>query len=108
LRYTAGVTVDERSARQAPGTHRLRVRAGAARRLAHAGGADDATSGLVCDWAGLERAAPRELAVFRGDAWRDASWRDASWRDASGRAVIHRSPPADGVRRVVITFDWLA
>lgn len=67
-------------------------------RLGHAGGPDDATSGLVRDWSRLQRAEPGELAVFKG----------AAWEGAAERAVVHRSPPADGARRVVLTLDWLA
>lgn len=66
-------------------------------RLGHAGGDDDATSGLVRRWDGLERAEPGSLAVFKGTAW----------PDIGDRAVVHRSPPASGTRRVVLTLDWL-
>lgn len=65
--------------------------------LGHAGGDDDATSGLVKRWESLERAEPGSLAVFKG----------SSWPDAGDRAVVHRSPPADGTRRVLLTLDWL-
>lgn len=66
-------------------------------RLGHAGGDDDATSGLVRRWECLERAEPGSLAVFKGTAW----------PDIGDRAVVHRSPPASGTRRVVLTLDWL-
>lgn len=67
-------------------------------RLGHAGGDDDATSGLVKSWDRLEHAEPGSLAVFKGTAW----------PGIENRAVVHRSPPADGTRRVVLTLDWLA
>lgn len=66
-------------------------------RLGHAGGDDDATSGLVKRWDRVERAEPGSLAVFKGTAW----------PGIEDRAVVHRSPPADGARRVVLTLDWL-
>ena len=66
-------------------------------RLGHAGGVDDASSGLVLDWGRLERAEPGTLAVFKG----------ATWPGAEDRAVVHRSPPADGTRRVLVTLDWI-
>lgn len=67
-------------------------------RLGHAGGpGGDDVSGLVRDWGQVRRAVPGELAVFKG----------AAWPGAAGRSVVHRSPPADGVRRVVLTLDWL-
>ena len=66
-------------------------------RLGHAGGDDDATSGLVRRWDRVERAEPGSLAVFKGTAW----------PGIEERAVVHRSPPADGARRVVLTLDWL-
>ena len=66
-------------------------------RLGHAGGAEDLTSGLVLDWHGLERAEPGALAVFKGTAW----------PGAEDRAVVHRSPPPDGGRRLLLTLDWL-
>lgn len=64
--------------------------------LGHAGHAD-ASSGLVRDWDRLEHAGPGELAVFKG----------AAWEGAEERTIVHRSPPADGNRRVVLTLDWL-
>jgi len=67
------------------------------RRLGHAGGSDDATSGVVRDWGHLRTIEPGHLAVFKGTAW----------PGAEERAIVHRSPPADGDRRVVLTFDWL-
>ena len=66
-------------------------------RLGHAGGDDDATAGLVRRWDRLERAEPGSLAVFKGTAW----------PGIEERAVVHRSPPADGARRGVLTLDWL-
>ncbi|HJL15677.1 MAG TPA: DUF1826 domain-containing protein [Sandaracinaceae bacterium LLY-WYZ-13_1] len=66
-------------------------------RLGHAGGADDATSGLVREWWRIERADAGGLAVFKGTAW----------PGAAERAIVHRSPPADGLRRIVLTLDWL-
>ncbi len=66
-------------------------------RLGHAGGPDDTTSGLVQRWEGLQRAAHGEVAVFKGTAW----------PHASERAIVHRSPPADGRWRVVLTLDWI-
>ena len=66
-------------------------------RLGHAGGDDDATSGLVKRWDRVERAESGSLAVFKGTAW----------PGIEDRAVVHRSPPADGARRVVLTLDWL-
>lgn len=66
-------------------------------RLGHAGGPDDATSGLVRRWDRLGRAECGELAVFKGTA---------SPR-ASERAIVHRSPPSDGSPRVVLTLDWM-
>ena len=66
-------------------------------RLGHAGGGDDATSGLIRAGARIERAEAGTLAVFKGTAW----------PDAAERAVVHRSPPSDGTRRVVLTLDWL-
>lgn len=67
-------------------------------RLGHAGGPDDAVSGLVGDWNQIQRAAPGTLAVFKGKAW----------PGAEERSIVHRSPPPDGNRRVLLTFDWLA
>ena len=66
-------------------------------RLGHAGGGDDASSGLVLRWSGLQRAERGKLAVFKGTAW----------PGASDQAIVHRSPPADGARRVLLTLDWL-
>ena len=66
-------------------------------RLGHAGGPDDQTSGLVRNWARLARAEPGTLAVFKGTAW----------PDAADLAVVHRSPPASGRRRIVVTLDLL-
>jgi len=66
-------------------------------RLGHAGGLDDRTSGLVRRWSHLRRAEPCELAVFKGTAW----------PGAKERAIVHRSPPADGCRRVLLTLDAL-
>lgn len=66
-------------------------------RLGHAGGPDDRTSGLVLRWDQVERAEPGTLAVFKGTAW----------PGAAERAIVHRSPPTDGGRRVVLTLDWL-
>lgn len=66
-------------------------------RLGHAGGRDDRTSGLVRRWDRLDRAEPGELAVFKG----------TEWPDADERAVVHRSPPPNGGRRLVLTLDWL-
>ena len=66
-------------------------------RLGHAGGSDDATSGLVQRWDRLGRAECGRLAVFKGTAW----------PHASERAIIHRSPPSDGSPRVVLTLDWM-
>lgn len=65
--------------------------------LGHAGGADDATSGLVRAWGRLGRAELGALTVFKGTAW----------PGAEERAVVHRSPPPNGERRVVLTLDWL-
>jgi hypothetical protein len=80
-----------------PGTEWLDDAAVDRRRLGHAGGPDDATSGAVRDWSRLRRADAGQLGVFKGTAW----------PGAAPRAVVHRSPPADGSRRVVLTFDWL-
>ena len=66
-------------------------------RLGHAGGPDDATSGLVHRWDRLGRAGCGELAVFKGTAY----------PHASERAIVHRSPPSDGSPRVVLTLDWM-
>ncbi|MEM6676011.1 MAG: DUF1826 domain-containing protein [Planctomycetota bacterium] len=66
-------------------------------RLGHAGGPDDATSGLVRPGSRLGRAESGTLAVFKGTAW----------PGAAERAVVHRSPPADGGLRVLLTLDWL-
>lgn len=66
-------------------------------RLGHAGGDDDQVSGLVRRWDRLQRADPLALAVFKGSAW----------PGAERRAVVHRSPPPDGERRVLLTLDWL-
>ena len=66
-------------------------------RLGHAGGADDATSGLLRPGARLQRAETGTLAVFKGTAW----------PGAEERAVVHRSPPADGARRLLLTLDWV-
>lgn len=66
-------------------------------RLGHAGGLDDATSGLVRSGAQLHRAELATLAVFKGSAW----------PGAEERAIVHRSPPADGSRRLVLTLDWM-
>lgn len=66
-------------------------------RLGHAGGSDDATSGLVRDWKRLQRAEAGTLAVFKG----------TGWPGAAERAIVHRSPPADGKRRLLLTLDWL-
>ena len=40
---------------------------------------------------------PGTLAVFKG----------TTWPGAADRAVVHRSPPPNGSRRVVLTLDWL-
>lgn len=66
-------------------------------RLGHAGGAEDAHSGLVRPGSPLERAELGTLAVFKGTAW----------PGASERAIVHRSPPPDGRRRLMLTLDWL-
>ncbi|MGB0330753.1 MAG: DUF1826 domain-containing protein [Planctomycetota bacterium] len=66
-------------------------------RLGHAGGPDDATSGLVRRWDRLGRAECGELAIFKGTAC----------PHASERAIVHRSPPSDGSPRVVLTLDWM-
>ncbi|MEM7517635.1 MAG: DUF1826 domain-containing protein [Planctomycetota bacterium] len=66
-------------------------------RLGHSGGTDDATSGLVLNWSGLERGELGHLAVFKGTVW----------PEAAERAVVHRSPPADGQRRLILTLDCL-
>ncbi|MEE2941050.1 MAG: DUF1826 domain-containing protein [Planctomycetota bacterium] len=66
-------------------------------RLGHAGGDDDLTSGLVKRWELLGQADTGSLALFKGTAW----------PGIGDRAVVHRSPPADGTRRVVLTLDWL-
>lgn len=65
--------------------------------LGHAGGPDDSKSGLVRRWDRLGRAKPGMLAVFKGTAW----------PGAEERAVVHRSPPADGARRLLLTLDCL-
>ncbi|MEL6427608.1 MAG: DUF1826 domain-containing protein [Planctomycetota bacterium] len=66
-------------------------------RLGHAGGADDAVSGLVRRWDQLRRAESGSLTLFKGTAW----------PGAAEHAVVHRSPPADGTRRVLLTLDWM-
>jgi len=66
-------------------------------RLGHAGGPDDGASGLVRCWDRLDRAETGSLTVFKGTAW----------PGAADRAVVHRSPPKDGQRRVLLTLDWL-
>jgi len=66
-------------------------------RLGHAGGPDDATSGLVRSWDRLGRSDGGHLAIFKGTAW----------PGASDHAIVHRSPPPNGQRRVVLTLDWL-
>ena len=66
-------------------------------RLGHAGGADDATSGLRREGSVLGRAEHGRLAVFKG----------TTWPGAGESAVVHRSPPADGTRRLLLTLDWL-
>ncbi len=66
-------------------------------RLGHAGGPDDATSGLVRDGSRLRRIDTGALAVFKG----------TDWAGAEERAVVHRSPPPNGSRRVLLTLDWL-
>lgn len=66
-------------------------------RLGHAGGPDDAQSGLVGDWSRLARIDSGALAIFKGTAW----------PGAADRAIVHRSPPANGSRRLLLTLDWL-
>ena len=66
-------------------------------RLRRAGGPEDATSGLVREGGILDRSEPRTLAVFKG----------TTWPGAEERAVVHRSPPPDGERRLLMTLDWL-
>ncbi|MEM7306255.1 MAG: DUF1826 domain-containing protein [Planctomycetota bacterium] len=66
-------------------------------RLGHAGGSDDATSGLVREGSQLARAELGTLAVFKGTAW----------PGATERAVVHRSPQPNGGRRLLLTLDWL-
>ncbi|MEM9380518.1 MAG: DUF1826 domain-containing protein [Planctomycetota bacterium] len=66
-------------------------------RLGHAAGPDDATSGLLRKGARLGRAERGTLAVFKG----------TTWPGAEEQAVVHRSPPADGQRRLMLTLDWL-
>lgn len=66
-------------------------------RLGHAGGPDDATSGLLRHGSRLEHAEPGELMVFKG----------TQWPGAAEQAVVHRSPPPNGSRRVLLTLDWL-
>ena len=66
-------------------------------RLGHAGGADDSRSGLVRRWDQLRRAEAGSLSLFKGTAW----------PGAAELAVVHRSPPADGSRRVLLTLDWM-
>jgi len=61
-------------------------------RLGHAG-----TSGLVRSWDRLGRSDCGHLAIFKG----------TTWPYASERAVVHRSPPPNGGRRVVLTLDWI-
>ena len=65
--------------------------------LGHGGGADDGSSGLVQDWNRLRQSEAGSLAIFKGIAW----------PEAAERAVVHRSPPADGERRLLLTLDWL-
>lgn len=66
-------------------------------RLGHAGGEDDATSGLVKRWDRVQQLEAGSLALFKG----------TKWPDIGDLAVVHRSPPATGTRRVVLTLDWL-
>ncbi len=66
-------------------------------KLGHAGGSDDAQSGLVLDWQRLQRAEHGALTVFKGTAW----------PGAEEAAVVHRSPPSDGSRRLLLTLDWI-
>lgn len=66
-------------------------------KLGHAGGDDDTASGLVHDWSRLCRAGHGALTVFKGTAW----------PGAEERAIVHRSPPGDGTRRLVLTLDWM-
>lgn len=65
--------------------------------LGHAGGAEDSASGLVRRWDRLDRAAAGTLTLFKGTAW----------PGAAEEAVVHRSPPADGGRRLLLTLDWM-
>lgn len=66
-------------------------------RLGHAGGPDDASSGLIRPGATVGRARAGSLAVFKG----------TGWPGAEEAAIVHRSPPPDGARRLVLTLDWL-
>ncbi len=65
--------------------------------LGHAGGTDDSRSGLVGDWDRLARIDSGTLAIFKGSAW----------PGAEEHAIVHRSPPANGNRRLLLTLDWL-
>lgn len=67
-------------------------------KLGHgSGGLPDEASGLIAAGAQPRTLDASVLCLFKGDAW----------PDNAGRGLVHRSPPADGHPRWVLTVDLL-
>lgn len=67
-------------------------------KLGHgAGGLPDECSGLISEGSEPRALAAGLLCIFKGEAW----------PANAGRALVHRSPPADGNPRWVMTIDLL-
>lgn len=67
-------------------------------KLGHgAGGLPDEASGLIVSGAQPRPLDAGQLCLFKGDAW----------VDNRGKGLVHRSPPADGNERWVVTVDLL-